>query len=165
VKRAAAALVTLALLAAAVWFGRGAAPVAKGSPGSTPADCIERMFAAAERGDVEAYLDCFTGSERERLARELAAQPRDDYARSLTQSIGDLKGRAIFDASAGGDAAEATLTVERVYVHRIERQKYRLVNESGAWRIAAVEAAAPLQPEKAYGQPVYDLAPAAEAPP
>jgi hypothetical protein len=47
-------------------------------------------------------------------------------------------------------------------VHRIERQKYRLVNESGEWLIAEVEAAAPLQPEKAYGQPVYELAPPAE---
>jgi hypothetical protein len=157
VKRAAAALATAGLLAAAIWFGRRAPPAADGSLGAAPAECIERMFAAAERGDVEAYLDCFTGEERRRLERELASQSRDAYARSLADSIRELKGRAVFDAAPGADPSRATITVERVYVHRIDRQQYQLVNDSGIWRIASVQAAAPLQPEKAYGQPVFEI--------
>jgi hypothetical protein len=155
----------LVLVATALWFGRRT-QTAFEAPGAGPADCIEQMFAAAERGDVEAYLDCFTGAERERLERELALQPRDDYSRSLMQSIRDLKGRAVFEASASDQPFEATIIVERIYAHRIERQIYRLARESGTWRIAAVQAAAPLQPEKAYGQPVFELAPGVEqAPP
>jgi hypothetical protein len=102
VKRAAAALVTLGLISTALWFGRGSPPAAEGSSAAAPDECIERMFAAAERGDVEAYLDCFTGRERERLQRELTAQPRAEYARSLMQSIGDLKGRAFMCTASSG---------------------------------------------------------------
>jgi hypothetical protein len=121
------------------------------------------MFTAAEKGDVDAYLDCFTGPQRERLERELASQPREIYARSLAESIRALKGRAVFDASfANPPSREATVTVERVYVHRLERQTYHLVNQSGVWRIDDVQTPSALQPEKAYGQPVFEPAPAGD---
>jgi hypothetical protein len=162
VKRTAAALITLGFLVATFWFGRSAPP-ASGPPVAAPADCIEQMFAAAERGDVEAYLACFTGRERKRLDRELASQPREVFAQALVQSIQELKGRAVLDAPAASAASqEAAITVERVYVHRMERQTYHLVLQSQQWRIDDVQAANPLQPEKAYGQPVYELAPVAE---
>lgn len=165
-KRALAALITMSFLAVALWYGRGAPSHESAAAASTPADCIERMFAAAERGDVDGYLDCFTGAQRERLDREMASQPRQEYARSLLQSVKDLKGRAVFDAPTSDAAFDrATVTVERVYVHRIDRQTYRFKNESGEWRITEVETPAALQPAKAYGQPVFELAPVVEETP
>ncbi len=74
--------------------GTGRCSVGHGA--DTPEACIERMFAAAQRGDVTAYLDCFTGSERDRLDRELAGQPPEVFARSLRDAVATLKGRAVF---------------------------------------------------------------------
>jgi hypothetical protein len=164
-KQIIAAVATLGLVGAALWFGRRPPP-AESTPPATPAECIERMFAATERGDVEGYLDCFTGLQRDRLERELASQSREDFARSLRQSIQELKGRAVFDAPARDVASrEINVTVERVYVHHLERQTYHFVNQSGAWRIDDVQSPHPIQPEKAYGQPVFELAPTIEESP
>ena len=160
-KRIVAALATLLILAAVLWLGRAAptpmdvAPSAAAS--DTPEACIERMFAAAQRGDVTAYLDCFTGSERDRLERELAGQPREVFARSLQEAVVGLKGRAVFRNDASEAAADtASYTIDRVYEGRTERQRYQLSRQSGLWRIQSVATASPFQPEKAYGSPVYE---------
>jgi len=118
------------------------------------------MFEAAKQGDVETYLDCFTGAERERLERELADQPEDAFARSLVEAVESLKGRAVFKGSADGDPeANWVLPVDRVYVNRMERQTYHLVRESNVWRIHTVETATSFQPDKPYGTPVYEPPP------
>ena len=119
------------------------------------------MFAAAQRGDVTAYLDCFTGSERDRLDRELAGQPPEVFARSLRDAVATLKGRAVFRNDASDPAADsANYTIDRVYESRTERQLYQLTRQSGVWRIQSVATANPFQPDKAYGSPVYEEAPA-----
>ena len=68
-KRWIAALLTLLPLAAVLLWGRRGRPPQPPAVAtdSSPEACIERMFDAAGRGDVAAYLDCFTGAERERL--------------------------------------------------------------------------------------------------
>jgi hypothetical protein len=152
-KRLLAALITLALLVGAFVFSRP-----KATPDEAPEDCVQRMFAAAERGDVAAYLDCFTGQERRRLERELADPSRDDYGRALQDAMAELKGRAILapdEESEGSD--RVTLTVERVYATRMESQKYHLRRESDQWRIESVEAAQSYQPLQPYGTPVFEL--------
>ncbi len=118
------------------------------------------MFDAAKDGDVPTYLDCFTGSERERLERELADQPREAFARSLVEAVESLKGRAVFEGKTDGDSgSNRVFTVDRVYLNRTERQTYHLVRESSAWRIHTVETAAAFQPDKPYGTPVYEPLP------
>jgi len=115
------------------------------------------MFEPAKQGDVETYLDCFTGSERERLERELSDQPKEAFARSLVEAVESLKGRAVFKGEADGDSeSNWVLPVERVYANRVERQTYRLVRESNEWRIHTVETAISFQPDKPYGTPVYE---------
>jgi hypothetical protein len=159
VKRWIAAVATVVLLGAALMLGRrGPAPQAD-SNASTPEECIERMFDAAKRGDVAAYLDCFTGPERERLERELAGQPEESFARSLVEAVKSLKGRAIFETDTGESGDPRTLlSVDRVYASRTERQTYHLVPDSDAWRIYSVETATAFQPYKPYGTPVYEPA-------
>lgn len=165
-KRWIAGLITAAVIATVLVIALQRGP----SPGSTPAAenpeaCIDRMFEAAKQGDVETYLDCFTGSERERLERELADQPKDAFARSLAEAVGSLKGRAVFKGNPVGDSADKwILPVDRVYVNRMERQTYHLVRESNVWRIHTVETATSFQPDKPYGTPVYEPPPDEEMP-
>ena len=165
-KRWIAGIVTAALVLTVLVIARRRGPLPT-SPSSAekPEACIERMFDAAGEGDVQTYLDCFTGSERERLERELADQPRDAFARSLVEAVDSLKGRAIFEAKTDGESeSNRVFTVERIYLNRYERQKYHLVRESTAWRIRTVEAAAAFQPDKPYGTPVYEPPPDEENP-
>lgn len=166
-KRIVAGLITLLILGGVLWYGRGTPtpPPAGPSPAGadTPEACIERMFAAAQRGDVTAYLDCFAGAERDRLERELAGQPADVFARSLRDAVATLKGRAVF-RNGGPDAAAntASYTIDRVYESRTERQRYQLIRQSGTWRIQSVAVADPFQPDKPYGSPVYEEPPASK---
>jgi hypothetical protein len=165
-KRWIAGLVTATLIVIVLVIARRRGPLpANPSAGATPEACIERMFEAARQGDVETYLNCFTGSERDRLDRELGDQPRTAFARSLVEAVESLKGRAVFEGKTDGDPeSNRALTVDRVYLNRTERQTYQLVRESGAWRIHTVQTATPFQPDKPYGTPVYEPPPDEETP-
>jgi len=165
-KRWIAGIVTAALIMTVLVIARRRGPTPTNpSSAEKPEACIERMFDAAGEGDVETYLDCFTGSERERLERELADQPRDAFARSLVEAVESLKGRAVFEGKTDGNTeSNRVFTVDRVYLNRTERQTYHLVRESNAWRIHTVETAAAFQPDKPYGTPVYEPPPDEENP-
>ena len=162
-KRLVAALITLGLLTVVFALRRpSSAPVPSQTAAASPEQCIEQMFAAAEQGDVAAYLDCFTGPERDRLARELQDQSSEEFARGLVQTIEALKGLAVYRNSADEkDARQLQLTVERIYAHRTERQFYELVQDVDRWRVNSVRRAEAYQPAKAYGTPVFQP-PAAE---
>jgi hypothetical protein len=159
-KRTLAAIITILVLGLALWFGRGrpaASPSPATSGAATPEACIERMFDAAKQGDVAAYLNCFTGPERQRLQRDLAGQPQEAFRQSLVDAVATLKGRAVFASSPVGDPSQPVIyTVDRVYDNRTERQTYELVCEAGTWRIRDMQAANAFQPDKAYGTPVYE---------
>lgn len=168
-KRILAALITVGLLAGVLWWARQRPAASTTGPGATPEACLDRLFQAAAEGDVAAYLDCFTGPERERLARESAGQAPESFARTLREAVAQLKGRAVFPApqdppgatAAGAAPTRATLIVERVYASRTEKQTYHLVRDGRTWRIRAVEGVNPTQPSRPYGTPVYEI----DAPP
>lgn len=163
-KRWATLAATLILLGAAVYFGRGPSDE-RAAPAASPAECIERMFDAAERGDAAAYLDCFTGAERERLLEELNSAPREKFAATLVESVRPLKGRAVNGPASNLQGAEqAKLEIERIYEHHGERQSYGLRRESVGWRIVSVGAVERFQQAIPYGTPVFDLPPDAEVP-
>jgi hypothetical protein len=115
------------------------------------------MFDAAASGDVETYVDCFTGSERQRLERELDDSRRDAFGRTLVDAVQSLRGRAVFaDGPVDASSDRARYTVDRVYQTRTERQTYTMVRESGTWRIQSVRTAESFQPETPYGTPVFE---------
>ena len=109
-KRAIAALITVVILCAIVSIALRE-PSADEAPasGPTPEQCIQRMFEAAERGDVVAYLDCFTGQEREQLDRQLLDQSPETLAKTLMEAIDQLKGHAVHQAQISGDTALVTV--------------------------------------------------------
>lgn len=164
-KRPLAIAATLALLAGAIYLGRsGGGQTAVPIAADSPAGCLERMFTAAEKRDVAAWLDCFTGSERGRLARQAESQPAEKFAASLQDAVRTLKGRAISGSNAPQSAGDtASLAVERIYVHHTERQSYHFRREADGWRIDSVGAVEKHQPPIAYGTPVYDLGPPGDA--
>jgi hypothetical protein len=153
-KRSLAALITLCAIAAAVWFGQRTGPTSAANA-PTPIACVEQMFGAAARGDVEAYAQCFLGPERERVQRSLRQVSGEAAAASLKGTIADLKGWAVVDPPGDISAATCELTVERVYAGRIDRQRIELRREPTGWRIQRVDTADPIQPKIAYGTPVY----------
>jgi hypothetical protein len=115
------------------------------------------MFQAAEQGDVDAYLDCFAGQQRQRLGSEVRQQGKADFAASLRSALDTLKGRAISGSGkAAPDDRRATLTVERVYERHTERQDYHFVRDSFGWRIESVGTTQELQPPIRYGTPVFE---------
>ncbi|MGH7135466.1 MAG: hypothetical protein ACREHD_06975, partial [Pirellulales bacterium] len=149
-KRAIAVLATGLLLSGAIYMGRdrgdprgGAAATAADSP----TECLERLFASAEKGDVPGWLDCFTGQERDRLGKEIASQPTGEFAAALQDAVRTLKGRAINDMSGNGPQGDAAvLSVERIYAHHTERQRYHFRRERDGWRIESLGAVEKHQP-------------------
>lgn len=165
-KRAIAVLATGVLLAGAIYMGRDRG-VPRGDTSATaadsPAECLERLFAAAEQGDVPGWLDCFTGQERERSAKEVASQPTGEFAAALQEAVRTLKGRAINDVSGSGPNGDAAvLSVERIYAHHTERQRYHFRREPDGWRIESLGPVEKHQPPVAYGTPVFELSPPEE---
>ncbi len=156
-KRIVAAALTALLIGIVLWLGRNRSDSPGNGGAATPDECIEQMFLAAEQGDVDAYLACFTGAERERLEQQLIGEPRDAFGRSLSEAVAALKGRAVFqDAPQNDDAAEANFTVDRIYESRTERQRYHLVRRRTSWFIDTVRNATAFQPAKPYGTPVFE---------
>jgi hypothetical protein len=156
-KRILAAALTVILIGTVLWMGRNRPDAATGAGTPTPDACIQRMFDAASRGDVDGYLACFTGDELQRLQRQLNEEPRESFARSLTEAVAALKGRAVFqNGTAEPNATQSRFTVDRIYPSRTERQRYRLVRERDGWRIHSVENASAFQPDKPYGTPVFE---------
>ena len=157
-KRTIAAIATTVLFGVVLWFGRsGPTPRRANSAADGPEACIQRMFDAATSGDLETYVDCFTGPERQRLERELDDSRRDAFGRTLMDAVASLRGRAVFaDGPVDKDSDQARYSVDRVYETRTERQTYQLVRESGTWRIQSVRTAESFQPETAYGTPVFE---------
>lgn len=165
-KRAIAVLSTAVLLVGALYLGRGGDGNRRDKAGAgadSPAACLDRMFSAAEKGDVAGWLNCFTGQERQRLAKDVGSQPTGEFAAGLQEAVRALKGRAISDVGNSGPQVDAAaLWVERIYAHHTERQTYRFRRESDGWRIESLGQVEKHQPPVAYGTPVFDLGPSVE---
>jgi hypothetical protein len=154
-KRLAAIVATLALLIGSIYFGRhGGIP--RDDAANSPEACLNRMFRAAEAGDVASYLDCFTGTQRERLARDSQSQSDGVFASSLKNAMSGLKGRAIRGPGVVKNADAATLVVERIYDQHTERQAYHFRHEADGCRIDSLGAVEKRQPSIPYGTPVFE---------
>jgi hypothetical protein len=154
-----AGLITAAILGAVLMIARNdpQPPSGGDDAADTPQACIDRMFQSATDGDVDGYLNCFTGEERERLQRELSGQSREAFGHALAAAVAELKGRAVYAAGdPSADGAETSMIVERIYASRMERQTYELTREKDGYRISAVQAASSHQPDKPYGTPVFE---------
>ncbi|MCZ6795724.1 MAG: hypothetical protein O7J95_19125 [Planctomycetota bacterium] len=165
-RKVAAAVGTVLVMALVVYVARrngpapgeprgGAQQRAERSQRSAPGACLTAVVRAAERGDVQGYLDCFTGDLRGELeARSTAARPAERFAESLRASVDELTASVTSDVERPSPDA-ALLRWERVYRRYSESYRVRLRREGGRWRISKLtrtERGAPLVP---YGTPVF----------
>jgi hypothetical protein len=151
VKHWIAAAITGLLLIVVLWVGRQSSKP-QATAAETPEQCLSQMFTAAEQGNVAAYLDCFTGEQRAQVEREMASQSPDESSKALAQAQTLLKGRAVHNSGQQDPQANfAEVTVERIYAHHHEMQKYQLRRESGVWKISFLAPAEKLQPAVPYG--------------
>ena len=130
-------------------------PAVNASPEDTVDRCLERMLEAARVGDLDAYLDCFSGPLRERLAREIASRQRDAAAAELQSGEADLKSFATHPLMPPREGeGEAVVTLERIYARRHDLQRVRLQNRNGAWKIVELVPVDRVAPPIPYGTPV-----------
>ena len=121
---------------------------------SRPQDTVYRMLDAAGRGDVDAYIDCYSGAMRRRLEQSRDEMTAGGFARYLIQNNQQIKGIAISEPESRSEA-EVEVRVEFVYQDRNEAQQYSLENSGGEWTIARVSAAERVETLVPYGTPVY----------
>lgn len=127
--------------------------------GGEPSESVAALIDAAERGDVAAYLACFTGELREQLeAKAAASRPPERFRESLQAAIADLKGSVTSEVEHTG-ASEAVLLWERVYAKYNERYRVRLRLLGDEWKIFALERIDRGPPPIPYGTPVFPTTP------
>ena len=121
-----------------------------------PDAVIWRLLERSRAGDVQAYLDCFSGGTRAQLeatAREMAIARFSDY---LKESGARVKGVAVYDVQKTSGRS-ATMVVEYVYQDQNEKQRMALRLEGGMWRIESAESSQRVQPLIPYGKPVTEV--------
>ncbi len=113
-------------------------------------DRVRGLLEAARAGDVEKYLSAFSGSLRERLAREAEEKGRSAFSKQLREAAMARKSHAQFAPETDGEES-VQITVESVYPDRNERQKFRVEKVDGDWFITSVETVRSHQPASKFG--------------
>lgn len=121
-----------------------------------PDACVAAMVAAEKSGDVDAYLDCFSGPLRDQLQSRMAKQSRERLAAELRSGAADLTGHATTDLKITQPDA-ATLVLERIYTQHNERHQISLSRAFGVWKIVEIKPLERFAPEIPYGTPVVPL--------
>ena len=150
-RRGSLAVVAVLIMAGIVFFARGKAR--RNRQADQPFDAVSAMVEASRSGEVDAYLDCFTGPLRSRIESQAASgQQRMAFGASLREQVADLKSLVTLESETGGPD-EVRLVVERVFPRFNERQRVslRLVGES--WKIEKLGPLRRFTPEVPYGAP------------
>lgn len=122
-------------------------------PTQEPQEAIYAMLEAARRGDVPAYLACYTGQMLSALEASVAESAAEGFARYLRDSNAAIKGVAVREPELLS-GTEAKLRVEYVYQDRNEAQTVYLEKVAGRWKIARIDSAERIKTLVPYGTPV-----------
>jgi hypothetical protein len=129
------------------------APQAAAKPDPSPQDAIYAMLDAARDGNVDAYLDAYTGQIQGSLKQAVAETTREGFARYLKESNEAIKGIAISEPQALTDG-EMKVRVEYVYQDRNEAQTMYVERVGDGWKIARVDGLERVKTLIPYGTPV-----------
>ena len=125
-------------------------------PGKTtanpPSERISALIDACRSGDVEGYLDCFTGDLRSHLGSKADSKSPTAFATSVREQVADLQSVVTLDAKPQG-TDRMQLVVERVYVDFNERQRVTLRQVGTSWKIETLGELRRYAPEIPYGTP------------
>ncbi|MEW5802977.1 MAG: hypothetical protein AB1847_12830 [bacterium] len=132
--KAVISIVVIAVLLGVVWF---TAPARNKGPAKTE-DVIWRMFAAARTGDIQQYLDCFSGSSLATLLDNRKQSKSDTAFRDyIRRDVQDIKGLSIINGRQE-NPQKIVFDVEVVYADRNEDQIFALQKVQDTWKIAEI---------------------------
>jgi hypothetical protein len=149
------AILILGSVVAVAARNRLAAPSAKTDVASSdsPEAAIVQMQAAQERGDVSAYLDCFSAAERENLEKQWDGVSPSQIASELRHKSVGVMGRATANVKLI-DADHAELVLESIREDSVDRQSITLRREANRWKITSISSTDRTIPKIPYGTPV-----------
>ena len=105
---------------------------------ATPESVVWRMSDAARKGDVQAYLDCFSGSLRQSLEKTAADMGEVRFSEYLKKLNNEMTGIAVSDFEKVSEDT-ATLRVEFVFRGKNEAQKHHFKLVDGKWKIDSLD--------------------------
>jgi len=147
-------VVTVSILGAVVWWTQNKPKQVDSE--LQPDSVIWEMIDACRQGDVDAYLNCFTGDLRERLEKVVSEQGKDKFSNYLKEMLQPIKNIALQQPKgfAKGDRA---IVADFVFADRTERQTFWVRKTKEGWKIVGVEATKPVPVLVPYGTPVKGL--------
>ena len=146
-------LVLVAVVAVIAIRQTGWKPSGSPAPDTTPQDVIYGMLDAAREGDVDTYLDAFTGQIRSTLEQAITEKGDDAFAEYLRNSNAPVKGIAITEPEQLSPG-EVRARVEFVFQDRNEVQFMHLRRDGGRWFITRLDNAQRIETLVPYGTPV-----------
>lgn len=151
-KRIVAFSLTLLVFALVLWW----AVQQRDGLGNEPEEVVWKMINESRMGNIETYLDCFTGAIRTRLDATVGEMTRKGFSEYLRERARELKGVAVYDVKRTGER-QSSLTVEYIYQDQTERQRLTLTLGKGTWRIIETERSRRSRPLIPYGEPIEKL--------
>ncbi len=147
-------VVTVSVLGAVVWWTQNKPKQVDSE--LQPDSVIWEMIDACRRGDVDAYLNCFTGDLKKRLEKLASEQGKEKFSDYLKEMLQPIKNIALQQARgfAKGDQA---IVADFVFADRTERQTFWVRKTKEGWKIVGVEATKPVPVLVPYGTPVKGL--------
>jgi hypothetical protein len=122
---------------------------------ATPEDVIWQMTDAARTGEVQAYLDCFSGTLRQTLDKTAAEMGAAKFKAYLQQRNAEVTGIAV-SALEQPEAQTAALRVEFVCRGKSEAQKHHFKCLNGQWHIERVDGGEQIPLPSPYGTGVAE---------
>lgn len=147
-------VITVSVLGTVVWWTQNKPKQVDSD--LQPDSVIWEMIDACRRGDVDAYLNCFTGDLRKRLEKVASEQGKEKFSDYLKEMLQPIKNIALQQAKgfAKGDQA---IVADFVFADRTERQTFWVRRTKEGWKIVGVEATKPVPVLVPYGTPVKGL--------
>jgi hypothetical protein len=116
------------------------------------------MFDAAKVGDVQAYLNCFTGDLRTRLQKTVEEVGQAKFADYLKRTSSEPKAFVVRVSEIEAVSAnEYKVPLEYVYADRNEVQIHRVTKVGSDWKISGVEQTQRIRTLIPYGTEVFPL--------
>ena len=148
-------ILTLLLIGVGVWLTSRNRPSGSTSGAATPEEAIQSMLDASRRGDIRAYLDCFTSAFRPQLEATRQQMGEGRFRAYLVESQAPVVGVATTRLpEAGPDRARCE--VEFVLRDKNQRQTVELRKQGERWRIETMSQAVYVKPVIPYGTKVFE---------
>jgi hypothetical protein len=122
---------------------------------ATPEGVVWRMSDATREGDVQTYLDCFSGALKQNLQKTADDMGESEFSRYLKERSDEVTGIAVSDLEQANEQT-ASLKVEFVFRGRNETQIHSFKFVAGGWKITEVDGAEQIKTLVPYGTDVSE---------